>query len=83
MGFIARAIGGIFSPPKAPALPPPPPPPPPVPTKAADKSVQEAEKETRRRAAAAQGRAGTILTGGAGLLDGDTTKPTRRAILGG
>lgn len=45
---------------------PPPPPPPKEPVKMADERVQKAGQDERRRAAAATGRSGTILTSGQG-----------------
>ena len=68
-------MGGIFSAPKAPAPPPPPPPPP---DKSADE-VRAAEQMARRRAAGAQGRASTILTGSNA---GDTETGGKKMLLG-
>jgi hypothetical protein len=68
-------MGGIFSSPRAPAPPPPPPPPP---DKSADE-VRAAEQRARRRAAGAQGRASTILTG---VNEGDTETGGKKMLLG-
>jgi hypothetical protein len=80
MSFIGKALGGLFGgAPKPPSLPPLPPAPA-VPTKAAVEATPGAtEEEARKRAAAAQGRAGTILTSPLG----DGTSQGRRTILGG
>ena len=58
--------------------PAPPPPPPPPPEKSAEE-VRASEQEARRRAAGAQGRASTILTG---LNAGDTETGGKKMLLG-
>lgn len=74
-------MGFLSSPPPAPMPPPPPPPPapPPPPTPMAP-GVQKARKNTRRRAALAGGRKGTILTGPGGLST--TAQTTKKTLLG-
>ena len=67
-------IGGS----KVPAPPPPPSPPTPAPKKV-DPAVQDARDQQKRRAAAASGQSGTILTSGQGLLSSASTTGT---ILG-
>jgi hypothetical protein len=58
--------------------PAPPPPPPPPPEKSAEE-VRAAEQTARRRAAGAQGRASTILTG---TDAGDTETGGKKMLLG-
>lgn len=45
---------------------PPPPPPPPTPPTLVDASVRQARDDEKRRAKAAYGRSGTVVTGGQG-----------------
>lgn len=66
--FTVPGFGGS----PAPAAPPPPPPPP---TKSASE-VRASEQEARRRAAGAQGRASTILTGSDSVDENASGKKT-------
>lgn len=70
-------IGGAPSAPSPPPLPPEPPPPP----TEADPAVARAQKSERQRAALAQGRSDTLLTGAAGLTQPANT--TKKTLLGG
>ena len=71
-------MGGIFSTPKAPAPPPPPPPPP----SRSDADVQAEALAERQRRARAQGRASTVLSGGAGVSGDAEMTPASKALLG-
>jgi hypothetical protein len=68
-------MGGMFSSP-TPVAPPPPPPPP----EKSAKEVRAAEQDARRRAAGAQGRQSTILTGS--LNTGDAEAGGKKMLLG-
>lgn len=69
-----------MSSPRAPSPPPLPPAPPPPPTET-DPSVKRARVENRQRAALAQGRDSTILTGPQGLANTPVAL-TKKSILG-
>jgi hypothetical protein len=64
----------------SPPAPPPPPPAPPELPRETDEAVKRAREDERRRARAAVGRSGTILTGGTGLTAPATTE--KKTLLG-
>ena len=61
----------------------PPPPEPPKPKVKPEKAATEARKRQTKRALNADGRSGTILTGGSGLGElGESTGTKRKTLLG-